>query len=54
MSGFDQNQVFVSASRDEEVEVENVQINHQQYKKNLKDFLRQFQEGQFGYKYRYK
>jgi len=54
MAGFDQQAVFTSASRDDE---EHLGENHEiidvhGYKKLFKEFIRQYQTGNFDYKYR--
>lgn len=54
MAGFDQDHVTVSAGiMGGDEEMEEGQVDHQQYKSNLKDFLMQYGEGQFAYKYRF-
>jgi DNA replication licensing factor MCM5 len=57
MSGFDQHQVFTSVARDPEGEEEHDNldaeaIDLQATKKSFKEFIRQYQEGSFNYKYR--
>ena len=52
MEGFDNPGVFFSDNFDGEDQQSEVNVNFQGIKKKLKDFLRQFHEGNFNYKYR--
>lgn len=54
MAGFDEGGVFFSDNFASEEQTDENQINRQQVKKRLKDFIRQFHEGNFSYTYRYK
>lgn len=53
MAGFDEGGVFFSDNFASEEQTDENQINRQQVKKRLKDFIRQFHEGNFSYTYRY-
>lgn len=53
MAGFDEGGVFFSDNFASEEQNDENQINRQQVKKRLKDFIRQFHEGNFSYTYRY-
>lgn len=52
----DQDRVYVSGPRDENERLVDAVtggvIDHQNYKKHFKEFLRQFRENNFNYKYR--
>lgn len=52
MSGFDDLGVFFSDNFGSEDQPDDQHINRQEIKKRLKDFIRQFHEGNFSYKYR--
>lgn len=52
MSGFDDLGVFFSDNFGSEDQPDDQNINRQEIKKRLKDFIRQFHEGNFSYKYR--
>lgn len=52
MAGFDEGGVFFSDNFASEEQTDENQINRQQVKKRLKDFIRQFHEGNFSYTYR--
>ena len=53
MAGFDDAGVFFSDNFGSEDQNDDNQISRQQVKKRLKDFIRQFHEGNFTYTYRY-
>lgn len=53
MAGFDDPGVFFSDNFGSEDQPDDNQINRSQVKKRLKDFIRQFHEGNFSYRYRY-
>lgn len=52
MAGFDDPGVFFSDNLGGEEQQSDVHVSFQGVKKNLKDFLRQFHEGNFNYVYR--
>ncbi|XP_063426896.1 DNA replication licensing factor mcm5-like [Mytilus trossulus] len=52
MAGFDDAGVFFSDNFGSEDQNDDNQVNRQQVKKRLKDFIRQFHEGNFTYTYR--
>jgi DNA replication licensing factor MCM5 len=52
MAGFDDAGVFFSDNFGSEDQNDDNQISRQQVKKRLKDFIRQFHEGNFTYTYR--
>ena len=52
MSGFDDAGVFFSDNFGAEDQQDENQANLQAVKKKFKDFLREFHEGNFNYKYR--
>ena len=52
MSGFDDAGVFFSDNFGAEDQQDENQANLQAVKKKFKDFLREFHEGSFNYKYR--
>ncbi|OWF42189.1 DNA replication licensing factor mcm5-like [Mizuhopecten yessoensis] len=52
MAGFDDAGVFFSDNFGSEDQTDENQINRQQIKKRFKDFIRQFHEGNFSYRYR--
>ena len=52
MSGFDDPGVFFSDNFGTEDQQDENQANLQAVKKKFKDFLREFHEGNFNYKYR--
>ncbi|ESO92071.1 hypothetical protein LOTGIDRAFT_191134 [Lottia gigantea] len=52
MAGFDDAGVFFSDNFGSEEQHDEQHINRQQVKKRFKDFIRQFHEGNFSYKYR--
>ncbi|KAK3092794.1 hypothetical protein FSP39_007290 [Pinctada imbricata] len=52
MAGFDEAGVFYSDNFGSEDQTDDGQINRQQVKKRFKDFIRQFHEGNFSYRYR--
>lgn len=52
MEGFDDPGIFFSDNFSSEDQQDQSQINLQAVKKKFKEFLRQFHEGNFNYKYR--
>ena len=52
MAGFDDAGVFFSDNFGSEDTHDEQQINRQQIKNKLRDFIRQFHEGNFSYRYR--
>lgn len=53
MEGFDDPGIYYSDNLGSEDQVNETQVNNQAIKKKFKDFIRQFHEGNFNYKYRY-
>lgn len=53
MEGFDDPGIFFSDNFSSEDQQDQSQINLQAVKKKFKEFLRQFHEGNFNYKYRW-
>ena len=51
-TGFDDPGIFFSDNFGSEEQNNEDQINRQQVKKRFKDFIRQFHEGNFSYRYR--
>lgn len=52
MEGFDDPGIYYSDNFGSEEQANDTQINNQAIKKKFKDFIRQFHEGNFNYKYR--
>jgi len=52
MEGFDDPGIYYSDNFGSEERTNETQLNNQAIKKNFKDFIRQFHEGNFNYKYR--
>jgi DNA replication licensing factor MCM5 len=52
MSGFDQGEIFVSDPFGSEDQQDDRDINRLSARKRFKEFLREFHEGTFAYKYR--
>ncbi|KAL1417258.1 hypothetical protein MTO96_026994 [Rhipicephalus appendiculatus] len=53
MAGFDDGGVFFSDNFSSENTQDDSQVNLQAVKRRFRDFLRQFHEGNFNYRYRY-
>ena len=53
MEGFDDPGIYYSDNFGSEEQANETNINNQAIKKKYKDFIRQFHEGNFNYKYRY-
>jgi len=53
MEGFDDPGIYYSDNFGSEEQTNETNINNQAIKKKYKDFIRQFHEGNFNYKYRY-
>jgi len=53
MSGFDQGEIFVSDPFGSEDQQDDREINRLAARKKFKEFLREFHEGTFAYKYRW-
>jgi DNA replication licensing factor MCM5 len=53
MEGFDDPGIYYSDNFGSEEQANETNINNQAIKKKFKDFIRQFHEGNFNYKYRY-
>jgi len=53
MAGYDDTGVFFSDNFDAADDTTFLQINLRQVKRQFKEFLRKFHEGNFNYKYRY-
>ena len=53
MEGFDDPGIYYSDNFGSEERTNENQLNNQAIKKSFKDFIRQFHEGNFNYKYRY-
>ena len=52
MEGFDDAGIFFSDTIGGEDTLNETQINYQSVKRRFKEFIRQFHEGNFNYKYR--
>lgn len=53
MEGFDDAGIFFSDNFGADDQQSGIQVNLQSVKRKFKEFLRQFHEGNFNYKYRY-
>lgn len=53
MEGFDDAGIFFSDNFGAEDQQSGIQVNLQSVKRKFKEFLRQFHEGNFNYKYRW-
>jgi DNA replication licensing factor MCM5 len=52
MEGFDDPGIYYSDNFGSEEQANETAVNNQAIKKKFKDFIRQFHEGNFNYKYR--